>query len=177
MFVGLLFGGETVLLPAIYFGISGAISLQAVIAISVLATAISDTFWYYLGCIISVEKIASISIFKKHAKKVMRLSHSFQENGLILLFFSKFVYGTRTAMQILCGVNRIAFAKYFFVNISGILALNTLFIVLSITVEKSFESLVTSPHRLWLALGTFAICATTLQILFKKLLWKKWLRS
>lgn len=177
MFIGLLFGGETVLLPAVYFGISGVISLKAVIAISILATAISDTFWYYLGRTAPIEQISSFRIFRKYSEKMMSLSRSFKDNGLVLLFFSKFVYGTRTAMQILCGANNIAFVKYFFVNISGILALNAFFIIIGLTVDKSLSLFIVSPERLWLALGAFAICAATLQILFKKLLWKKWLRQ
>jgi len=173
LFIGLLFGGETALLPAIYFGISGVINLEAVIGISIIATAISDTFWYYLGRTMSAEKISSFKILKKYVAKIAILSNSFKSNGLTLLFFSKFVYGTRTAAQILCGVHSINFVKYFFINISGILALNIFFLTLGMMVEKSFAQFVESPTRLWLALLPVPVCAVVLQTLFKKLIWKK----
>lgn len=177
LFIGLLLGGETALLPAMYLGISGVINLDAVIGISIVATAISDTFWYYLGRTTSAEKISSIIIFKKYAGKITTLSNSFKSSGLAILFFSKFVYGTRTVAQILCGVHSLNFAKYFFTNISGILALNIFFLALGITVEKSFAQFVESPARLWLALGTFVACAVLLQTLFKKFIWKKLFQS
>lgn len=174
IFVGLLFGGETILLPAMYFGISGTISLQAIIGISILATAISDTFWYYLGRTTPVEKISSLKIFRKYTENIAGLSSSFKKNGLFLLFSSKFVYGTRTTMQILCGMNNITFVKYFFINISGIVALNAFFLVLGITIKESFVLLAESPFHLLLALGTFALCVIIFHILFKKLIWEKW---
>lgn len=173
LFIGLLLGGETALLPAMYLGISGVINLEAVFGISIIATAISDTFWYYLGRTMSAEKISSIGIFKKYTEKITALSSSFRSNGFTLLFFSKFVYGTRTVAQILCGIHALHFVKYFFTNIFGILALNIFFLTLGITVEKSFSQFVESPTRLWLALGTFAVCAVLLQTLFKKFIWKK----
>jgi len=174
LFLGLLLGGETVLLPAIYFGLSGVISLQGVIGISIIATAISDSFWYYIGHVTPVEKISSLGAFKTYRERLADLSDAFNEHGLLLLFFSKFVYGTRTAMEILCGVSNIVFVRYFFVNLFGILALNAFFVLLGVTIKETFAALVDSPQHLWLALGTFAICTVTFHVLFKRLIWEKW---
>jgi membrane protein DedA with SNARE-associated domain len=177
LFIGFLFGGETILLPAIYFGIIGTINLKAVIALSILATVISDTFWYAVGRTIPGGSILHISILRKYRKKITGLSRPFKKNGLVLLFFSKFVYGTRTAVQILCGANNIAFINYFFINMCGILALNVFFIIIGKMLEESFALFVESPQRLLFTLGAFAICTAAFHILFKKLLWKKWSQS
>ena len=173
LFAGLLLGGETALLPAVYFGIEGTLYLPLVILISVVATAVSDTFWYALGRSVPMQKIASSWWLASYEKHVLSLSKLFAEKGLVILFLSKFVYGTRTAAQILCGVNKIKFAGYFAVNIAGILALNSFFIVLGLVLKDSLSALVASPHTVWASLALFVVVAVILQTAFKELIWKK----
>lgn len=177
MFIGLLLGGETILLPALYLGISGSVSLSAVVAISLLATAISDSLWYLLGRAVKVRKIPSMmssAVYKKHSKQMNELSRMFEKRGLAILFSSKFVYGTRTATQVLCGIKKIPFWKYFFVNIFGIIALNTLFIVIGTLVEGGFGLLAVSPATPWIAFGVFAFCVVAIHVVIKNLLWQNW---
>lgn len=174
VFIGLLLGGETILLPAIYFGITGEISLPLVVLISVLATAISDSFWYYFGRTTPAEKISSVKFLAKYSQKIIKFSEMFREHSLWMLYLSKFVYGTRTVMQILCGMHTIKFVKYFFVNTLGILSLNAFFIILGLTISESFVRFVESPNSMWLALGAFAVCSILIHVILNKFIFKKW---
>jgi|SRR3989344_8425214 len=173
MFLGILFGGETVLLPAIYFGIIGKISLTTVIMISVTATVISDTAWYFLG-MVTAGKFSYFSKFIEYYRNQISLvAKAFRENSLVLLFVSKFVYGARTATQITCGVQKVPFVKYFFVNIFGILSLNALFVILGVTIQRSLNVFVESPIRLWFSLALFAAVVIIIHRLSKTYIWNK----
>jgi membrane protein DedA with SNARE-associated domain len=49
VFIGLVVGGESVLLPTLYLATQNIFSIKYVWCIALLAVAISDSFWYYVG--------------------------------------------------------------------------------------------------------------------------------
>jgi len=128
IFVGLLLGGETILLPALYFSAIGQLNIWFIILIMIVATVISDTIWYFLGFGLS-EGVSWIKLSQRKREIMERYSTLFSERALFLLFMSKFVYGTRVVAQILCGVYKIDFKKYFIINLAGIAALTAFYAV------------------------------------------------
>ncbi|MEK7611861.1 MAG: VTT domain-containing protein [Patescibacteria group bacterium] len=129
LFVGLLIGGETILLPALYLGMTGVFNTLYVVLVMIVATIISDIFWYALGR--GAVPTTLKHFFKnKLASQADRLHEAIQGKELLILFFSKFVYGTRIAAQVLCGIRKVSFWRYLGVNIAGVLALAAAYVLI-----------------------------------------------
>lgn len=174
VFIGLIIGGESVLLPALYLGTQKVLSIEYVWALSLLATAVSDTVWYFVGYKFSLQRLSSISFFKKHIDTVHVLSRLFRKHGLMLIFISKFVYGTRVATQVLSGSIKISFIKYFFVNMAGVIALNSVFTVLAYTVTTSLSQIEDYVYAFELGFLLLIIFIIMINIFIKYHISKKW---
>jgi membrane protein DedA with SNARE-associated domain len=121
IFVGMLVAGEVILLPAIYLAATGRLEIGLVIALAVTATLLSDIVWYLAGRRFPASALARIP--GRRARRVVDgLEKLFTARGPHILFLSKFVYGTRTAAQVLAGVHDMPFRKYMAVNVLGVLA-------------------------------------------------------
>lgn len=140
LFIGLLFVGETVLLPAIYFTLSGKLHLPYVIAIALVATLLSDVFWYYIGAHIK-NRFARKIVSGRLQKNIEKLSGVFARRGETVLFISKFVYGTRTATQILAGLQPMRFRKYISINFLGIFSLLMFLVALAYSIDATVENI------------------------------------
>lgn len=151
LFVGLLFAGETLLLPAIYLSFTDELSLTLVVATSVLATTIADSFWYFVG-LHAKERFFSKMIEGRIKRGIERLSSAFSKRGASFLYLSKFVYGTRVVAQVLAGAERMPFRRYISVNFLGIVSLIGSIAGISFFVEESVESVGRLVHKAEVAL-------------------------
>jgi membrane protein DedA with SNARE-associated domain len=129
LFVGMLFLGEMVLLPAIYLATSGRIDLLAVVIVSVLATLISDCLWYALGRCFPTRTLKRMS--KRGNGLITGLEQAFNARAKRVLFLSKFVYGTRTLVQVLAGIHQMRYRNYILVNTAGVLAVTATLILIA----------------------------------------------
>lgn len=114
IFVGLLAAGEAVLIPAIYFAFAGRLELPLVVTLAFAATIVSDALWYFLG-----RWFGRGGQFLQRfvwTERVKSFSAYFSRNSFVALFFSKFIYGTRIAAQVLSGISKMALRNYFAVN-------------------------------------------------------------
>lgn len=167
--VGLLLGGETVLLPALYLGITGSLNLLYVFLIMTIATVLSDTFWYLLGRG-AVPHILKIRFREKIHAYGSAFHGAVKGRELFLLFFSKFVYGTRIAAQVLCGLHKVPFWRYFFVNLAAVIALACVYtIIVYVAIELSYnvQSLVSKVTAFLTILGASMV---GLHFIFRSLL-------
>lgn len=120
LFIGMLIGGETVLVPAMYVVLSGAMQLLPFLIIVIAATCISDAVWYAIGRSLPKEKVLNLPFLKRHTERITKaqaLLDRYKSAGIIL---SKFVYGSRTVVQILAGTIRIPFWRYIGINTLGV---------------------------------------------------------
>ena len=140
IFIGLFFFGETVLLPAIYFTLDGRLHLPYIIAIAMFVTIASDIFWYYVGAHMK-ERFAKKIVTSRLQKTVEKLSLIFARQSNSILYFSKFVYGTRTAVQILSGLQPMPFRKYITINFLGVFSLLMFIITLAYSVNLTVENI------------------------------------
>ncbi len=120
--VGIIIGGEGILIPAVYFSFLGYISFSKLIILAIIANLIADTAWYSAGRFIPFEKLKHTKLAKKYAEEIESAGDTIKSHGLYFLFISKFVVGTRTVMQLLCGINKISVIRYAIVNSLGIAA-------------------------------------------------------
>lgn len=121
LFIGMLFLGEMVLLPAIYLATTGRLDLVAVVILAVLATLISDCLWYALGRSFPNRTLKRVS-GRVSVGLLTGLEQAFNKRAGKVLFLSKFVYGTRTLVQVLAGMHGMSFRSYLLVNTAGVLA-------------------------------------------------------
>lgn len=172
IFFGLLIGGETVLLPAIYLAVSGSLNLSYLTALMVLSTLVSDIIWYYIG-------LGSVPLFSKRTLKprvqhaVDRLSKAFMRNDSYVLFTSKFVYGTRIAAQVLCGIHKMPLRRYLAINTAGVLALMAVYTFIVYSVRETVDVIGGAEYRLHLAFILILATLIALQLLFKYLFKKR----
>ncbi|MDQ3076908.1 MAG: VTT domain-containing protein [bacterium] len=139
LFIGMLFLGEVVLLPAIYYSLSGNIGVFEVIYVSAIATLVSDLVWYYLAFFVPIKKITTWKHVEKHQVIFQKLSTLFDRYGLLILFLSKFVYGTRILVQIICGLKQVNIVKYLIVNTIGVFSYIAFLYVIALSVSNAIS--------------------------------------
>lgn len=174
VFVGLLIGGETVLLPAIYLAITGSLNLSYVTAIMVLSTIVSDIIWYYVGRG-SIPFLSKRKMKPRIQKAVTGLSTMFKRNDGYVLFISKFIYGTRIAAQVLCGMHKMDFRKYLIINTAGVLALMAVYTFVVYSVQETVDAIGGAHNRVQITFGVIILILLVMQLVIKYF-FKKWSR-
>lgn len=158
VFVGLLFVGELVLLPAIYLSIAGRLDLAYVIGIAIIATVLSDLVWYFAGRKFPASALRRLP-GRGTSRLVLGLDRLFARRGAQVVFLSKFVYGTRTAAQILAGVHDLPFRPYLVANTLGVAALTLTLSGIAWVVAGTAERYVDVVHSVKLAFVVFVLLA------------------
>lgn len=176
VFVGLLLGGETVLLPALYFVVVGELNGWYVMGIMVIATIISDIFWYAIGRG-AVPIFIRQKVKEDRLRQVDRFSSVVVGKELFILFYSKFIYGTRIAAQVFCGAREVSFYPYLAVNTLAVAALGGVYYL---TVRWSMvivESIGGLHYKLIFVLALVGLIAGFIHLLLYRLVKKKWLQN
>ena len=173
LFAGMLIAGEVVLLPAIFLATTGRIDLLAVVSISLLATLISDAIWYALGRRFPAPVIHRLSgqFGDKFLNSIERI---FNVGGGRILFLSKFVYGTRTLVQVLAGVHGLPFRNYLPINMAGVLAVIMVLILVSYAIVGMTVRIDEVMQRLQVAFLLFVIITVGGFFMFSRMMKKRW---
>ena len=148
LYLGIIFLGGVVLIPALYLALHGSLSLPVLIGIVLFANITSDVSWYFMGKVLGYERIASWRFFRRRKKHFNQALRYFEHYSYRLVFFSKFVYGTRIPIQVLCGVNRVPIWQYVLLTGAGSLAWLTFLLSLIYLVRLSAVSLETTTWAL-----------------------------
>ncbi len=174
LFIGMFLLGETVLLPVIHYSLEGNIGISEVVLISVAATLISDLAWYYLARIAPLGKIRNWRRVKEHESSFENLSRLFGKYGLRILFFSKFVYGTRILAQVVCGIKRVNPWKYLAVNVAGTVAYVLFLYAIALSVSGAASNYILSGVKV--SLIAFVGFVIAINLCVKYLVQKKMFR-
>lgn len=175
LFIGLLAGGETVLLPAVYAAFVGIFNIFAVAGIAIAAALLSDSVWYSIGRFLPFGKLNRFSLFKKNEAAFSKISAVFEQRGLVILFVSKFVYGTRIIVQILSGTFRLPYFRYLAVDAAGTVALLGLIFATAALANKTIGQINILGFR-QLAFVLFIGLVILLQSWIKNFAKKRWFR-
>lgn len=176
IFLGMLVGGELVLLPSIFFGLLGYLNIWYVFLISIVAVSIADGLWYLLGRRLTKETLFALPFLKKQRDLVLKISALFQQHSSSIIFFAKYMYGIRIIVQIVSGMHRIPFQKYFVINVSAIIFFNILLIVLARIITTSLSQLQDLTRVISIGLTAFVIIVILLHWLASRIIKrnKKW---
>jgi membrane protein DedA with SNARE-associated domain len=174
VFIGMFFFGEAVFIPAIYLSFEGQISLSGVLVISVLANIISDFVWYFLAATVPFEKIKKWKSVKGKEKALDGISRLLGIYGYKILFFSKFIYGTRILVQIMCGMKRLNIWKYLAVNTIGTALYLGFLYILTHALYMGVSS--SAVQEIKLAVMAFIIILIGINVWIQYKIRKKWLQ-
>lgn len=106
-------GGDTFVILLAFLSGSNMISLYIVFIFSILGFIISDTFWFLIS---KSQKLDNLTIKFRKAKfnsRLRRLINKISDmRSFKLLFYSKFIYGTRVATIFYIGKKDISLIKF-----------------------------------------------------------------
>lgn len=173
LFAGMLIAGEIILLPAIFLATTGRIDLLAVVSVALLATLISDALWYVLG------RRFPLSVARRLSGRVSdqvlnNIENTFKAGGGRILFMSKFVYGTRTLVQILAGMHGMPLRSYLPINMAGVLAVIIVLTLVSYSVVGTTYRLDDVIQGMELAFLLFLMISVSGFFLFSRMMKKRW---
>jgi membrane protein DedA with SNARE-associated domain len=169
----MLFAGELVLLPAIYLAVTGRLDLAAVVALSAVATTVSDLAWYYAGRRFPASALRRLA-GRRRGRIALELEKLFKRKGVLILFLSKFVYGTRIAAQVLCGLHRMPFRTYIIANALGVLTLTATLVVIAYSVVSTTRRLADVVDELELAFLLFIVIVGLGHFVVGRVLRRRW---
>lgn len=174
IFAGILVGGESVFIPAVYLTFRNVIDPIPLILISASAGIISDSIWYWVGKTFPVHRLLEMKSLKRSREYIAHASSFFDRNSLKLLYLSKFVYGTRTAMQVICGQKRIPFGKYLIVNTLGILSWLLLLYGIAYALRQQLSHYEETVQNIELVFAVSFLIIMILLICFTRFYGKRW---
>lgn len=175
IFIALVIGGEVFLIPIIYLGMVGTLNLWHVVLVAIAATLVADSLWYVLGRAITEERLRRFPLVRRRVELLERMSGAFASKGaMAVLVLSKFVYGSRIIVQILCGIYRMRYWKYAAVNTVGILAWIGALMLIASVVDTGLAGIKETAYGLQIVFAVFAAAAIVAGILIRRFVTKRW---
>jgi membrane protein DedA with SNARE-associated domain len=162
IFLCLLFGGGIVLFPAFYLSVMGILKWWYIIAVMVVAAALADAFWYLVGLGVLPKFVESLTERGKYVSKLSKISEG---KELIILFYSKFIYGTRIAVQIVCGARKINFPSYLAVNSVAVSILGVIYYLIVRFTSVGVDSFGEIKYKLVVVLSVTVLLVGTIHFL------------
>lgn len=162
LLIGLVALGGVVLLPAIYMSILGSLDLAHLFIIAVTAGIVSDSIWYMVGKKAKKERLYRLSYVQKRIREAEAFSDFFSKHGVLLVFLTKFVYGTRIASHILAGMHKIRFFPFAIATSLGTAIWFWTFYWLIRTVDNGLATAKTTALRIQLLLLIMTIVMVAL---------------
>lgn len=114
--LGILTLGDIVVVPSLFFAVTGKLDFATTAIIIFIANMVSDVIWYWIGGLIPKEKLEKFFLFRKKRSEIEKEPSAFKVHGMKILFLSKFVYGIRPLVRVLCGLYNFSFKEYMKIN-------------------------------------------------------------
>lgn len=169
LFLGMFWGGETAILAGVYFAEIGVMNFHAVIVAALTASIAADIVWYWVGTVLSYDTLKKLPFIRGRRHHIDKLERFLEQHALRALFYSKFVYGTRMIVQILCGTHRVNLMKYFGINILGHILIILGMVALGQAVHANLQALRHVAYGIELAFLAILLVVSLLNILIKRL--------
>lgn len=116
LFAG-IFTGEEVILILAFLSAQGILPLWVVFVFVPIGTFITDIFFFFIGKTKSVNKIKEWKYFSNSYKKIdTHIGKLTKEKHIFVLFYTKFIYGTRIASILFLGLKGTSYSQFFKYN-------------------------------------------------------------
>ncbi len=148
IFIGNIFLGGLVLVPAIYLTQVGVVKLWILFFITIASGMTSDSFWYLVGHKGKEKRLYALPFIQSRIQEAEKFSAFFKKHGVILVYFTKFIYGTRIASHVLSGVHRINYFKFLIATALGTATWFGIFYFLIRSIDIGIESAKATAFRI-----------------------------
>lgn len=119
LFIGSFLFGETAIIAASFLAAHGFWSLATVFGVSLAGTLASDVVWFFLGGKI-MAFLRRFKWYKEHSARLLAaLEKMSGQRPFFLLFFIKFLYGTRVLTIMYLSHRKIRFSIFFLFDLLG----------------------------------------------------------
>ncbi len=177
LFLFLLLGGETTLVPAMGLAVAGWVEVWRVFLLLAAATVVSDVLWYLSGRFVDALPVRRVWGIGWVVRRVdARLAPLLQAHPAKVVFLSKFVFGARATVQFLCGMYRIPLYRYLLASLGGVLVWALVIWLLLARVGR-WVPLEESVRWFSLVVGGVLLLVVGLHLLVKRLWWRAMLRE
>ena len=112
LFLGILAFGSAVLLPSVYLVATGHLDPGVLVGVTLAATLVSDVTWYVVGRVVPRERIVGSRFLRRQGPRLEGFTGFFRDHGLVILLGSRFLYGCKIAIDLVCGLERMRIARY-----------------------------------------------------------------
>jgi membrane protein DedA with SNARE-associated domain len=164
--ISMIVGGDIVLISATYLMFQHYFSFWPLLFTCLGSTLLADYLWYLLGKHMPESSLVHAKLRRKNI--VDRINTFFTTHRYKTLFYSKFIYGTRTVVQILSGTHRVPLLAYFSLNFVGTLGYMLLIFALGFTFDKSLDLFKESVHRLQFGILFILVFGAIIAFFIKK---------
>lgn len=173
VYIGIIFTGGVTLLPAMLYALSGYLDMKLVFVVAIAAALTADSLWYMVGRAAKEKRIYSLPFVRRRMTEARQFSYFFRKHGVLLVFVTKFIWGTRIASHVLAGVHRISFWKFALSTMSGTAVWFSMFYFLLRSVDAGIAAAKATALRIELICLIFVVVAILLNWLTGKYLRKK----
>lgn len=158
LITGLLFEGETVLVLGAFMARRGYLSLPVVILIGFVVTFASDQFFFWIG------RTRGSQFLEKRPSwqpAVQRAKFYLDRSSNVLFFGFRFMYGLRTVLPFVFGMERLSAKRFVFLNLIATLMWALVFGIAGYEFGRVMEGVVkdVGKYELWIACGIVALGA------------------
>ncbi len=173
IFIGMFFFGETVFFPALYLAFRGTLEVAIIIELMIAAALLSDLIWYLIGRF-APRPTATRMMGGRAALVMEKLSAFFAKHRLRTLYFSKFVYGTRTVVQVLSGIYKTPFPQYMIINILGTASLAAVILTLAYLTNSTLDALTDAVHTLEIGFAIMLVVLACVYLFIHQKIVRTW---
>ena len=173
LFIGLVFGGDAVLVPTIFFTVTGVLPVSMVLPLVLVAVIAADSLWYILGTRLPRERLEELPYLRGRKDLIFHLSKVFDTRSLLIIFVSKFVHGTRLIVQLLCGIHKINYFRFISISVLGSIAWISFLTLLAFSLKLSIVAVEDVVRATQIALLLFFVIVIVTHILIRWWLRKK----
>lgn len=112
LLIGIFTGEETILILA-FLSSQGVLPLWIVLVFVPIGTFITDVLFFFLGKTKTINKLHKWRYFSNKYKKTDELvGRLTRENHLLILFYTKFIYGTRIISILFLGLKGTSYYRF-----------------------------------------------------------------
>ncbi len=174
LFIGILIGGEIVLVPALYSAFATNLSVWTVIGISLLATIVADSAWYSIGRFVPYERVTRLPLIRTQKQRIDTFGSFFDVHAGRIIFTSKFIYGTRVAVQLSSGIRDIEYLRFIVPSVSGTFLLTAILAGIIWFTRTSLGSLEGNTYYIHITFAVVVALIVILHILAQKVISRFW---
>lgn len=170
VFIGAMFLGELMIVPVLYFSIAGYFNVPTVFVLMVVASFVTDLFWFVLGRVVSREKLLKLPFMHFLHPTMDRLHGFFDTHGEKCVFYSRFIFGTRIATELLSGLHDMSLWKFIRADMLAILLWMLALFVLALGIYTGTSILIEAGAYTHIGFMFFAFVAIFLTYVVQRLL-------